>query len=245
MDTCTIRASIAMAVYNGEKYISEQIESIRKLLEKNDEIVVSYDNSDDNTLEIINNFVSIDSRIRVVFDEGKSVESNFNTAVLNCKGKYIFLADQDDVWINDKVNKMCDYFDNHPKTVVLIGNGYTVDKDLNIKDDLFKLFKVSTNPIHNFVKGTYLGCQMAFVSKIKDLVWPVRVSPPLPHDLWLGIFSAFYGEIDLFKDYTILHRLHDNNYTLTSKMSLINVIKNRILFFNTLVYQFVKNLKKK
>ena len=176
-----------------------------------------------------------DSRVRIVYDEGHSVESNFNNAVANCSGKYIFLADQDDVWISDKINVMVDYFEKHSDVKVVISNGDIVDEKLQFVGNLFEQYKISAKPIINFIKGTYLGCQMAFDSDITSKVWPVRVSPPLPHDLWLGVQGARYGKIGLVDKKLILHRIHEDNYSNTSKMNLMGVIKNRLLFLMELM----------
>lgn len=230
-----IRASIAMAAYNGEKYIEEQIESILGLMGEDDELIISYEKSNDETLNLIKKYEAIDGRVHIIGDDKHSVEANFNNAVARCKGKYIFLSDQDDVWINDKINVMVDYFESNKDCVVLISNGYETDDKLNIKGELFDLMNTSSNAIVNFVKGSYLGCQMAFRTRIREKVWPVREQPPLPHDLWLGIQGARFGKVSLIPLKLIKHRLHNNNYSNTSKMNIINVIKNRILFGYELV----------
>lgn len=230
MEKNNVRASVAMAVYNGEKFIREQIDSIINMLGNKDELIISYDESIDSTLVIIKEYEKKDSRIKVVYDDGHSVESNFNNAVNHCSGEYIFLSDQDDVWINDKINVLIKYFENNEECVVVISDGYIVDEKLNIEGSVFEVYNTSSNPLRNFVKGSYLGCQMAFRSCIKSKVWPVKVSPPLPHDLWLGVCGARYGKIGLVKEKLIMHRLHDCNYSNTSKMSLNKVIENRLLF---------------
>ena len=232
-----VRASVAMAAYNGEKYLEEQIDSILDMMSQMDELVISYETSYDRTLEIIQKYVEIDDRVQLVYDSGQSVESNFNNAVMCCKGKYIFLADQDDVWIHNKINKMVDFFEAHQDVKVLIGNGYITDEHLNVVGELFHEYHTSINPIRNFIKGTYLGCQMAFNSDIKNFVWPVCDNPPLAHDLWLGVCGAKYGKIAKLDDKLILHRLHSDNYSNTSKMTIFGVIQNRLLFLKKLIGQ--------
>lgn len=231
----SVRASVAMAVYNGEKYIKQQIDSILAMMTDKDELVISYDKSKDRTLDIIKSYADNDSRVKIVYDDGCSVESNFNNAVANCSGNYIFLADQDDIWINDKINVMVDYFENNTKCVVLISNGYLTNDKLENIGELFKTYSATANTLRNFIKGTYLGCQMAFRASIKQSVWPVRVDPPLPHDLWCGVCGAKYGRIMLLDKMLIQHRLHESNYSNTSKMKVLEVIKNRCLFFYALI----------
>ena len=236
-----IRASIAMAVYNGERYIDEQIESILEMMDEHDELIVSYDTSSDNTLNIIKQYEKEDNRVKVVFDKGHSVESNFNNAVKHCKGRYIFLSDQDDVCINNKINVMCSYFSSHPEVKILISDGYMTDEKLNTISTIFEQIKPHKSGVRNFVKGSYLGCQMAFDSSIKKLVWPVKVTPPLPHDLWLGVLGSHYGKVEIIEDKLIRHRLHGDNYTESSKMKLVPMIKERVLFLDELVKRIRRN----
>ncbi len=233
-----IRASVAMAVYNGQRYVKEQIDSIVELMSDEDELIISYNKSDDHTLDIIKEYESNDSRIKIVFDNGNTVESNFNNAVKYCSGKYIFLADQDDVWFNDKLNKMVHYFEEHKECGILICNGYVTDKNLNRKKDIFHQFHTTNSAVRNFFKGSYLGCQMAFTRKIKDIVWPVCVNPPIAHDLWLGVYGAIYCKVQMIDEPMILHRIHENNYSHTSRMSLIGKIKDRIHFLKQLTIRY-------
>ncbi len=238
-----VRASVAMAVYNGEQYIREQIDSILNMMSEDDEIVISYDESTDETLSIIREYEKADSRIHVVYDDGHSVETNFNNAVANCRGKYIFYADQDDIWINDKINKMVAFFEEHKECVVLIADGYYTDNNMKILDEMFKKDKTTANPLRNYVKGTYLGCQMAFDRDIVKKVFPVRINPNLSHDLWTGIFGSFYGKVMLMDDKLIMHRLHEHNYSNTSKRALPGIIKDRFYFAKELICRYVKNKK--
>lgn len=234
-DKQEIRASVAMTAYNGGTYINEQIDSIINMMGSQDELIISYDISADDTLGIIENYAKQDSRIHIIQNPRSGVESNFNNAVMHCKGKYIFLSDQDDVWINDKINRMIDYFEKNHDCVVLICDGYETTDELERVCGLFQSMRTSTNPLRNFIKGTYLGCQMAFRSSIRDKIWPVQEKPPIPHDLWLGIKGASYGGVKLLHNKLILHREHEDNFTLSSKMSIKGVLNNRFQLLKALL----------
>ena len=95
--------SVCMATYNGEKYIRQQLCSIISQIGEGDEVIISDDGSTDSTLDIVRNMA--DGRIRIV--EGPCRQSptlNFENALSHVKGDYIFLADQDDVWLPGKVS---------------------------------------------------------------------------------------------------------------------------------------------
>ena len=90
------KISVAMATYNGEKYIKKQIESILINLNKDDELIISDDGSKDKTLDIIKSIK--DKRIKIISGPKQGVIKNFENALNNCTGEYIFLSDQDDIW---------------------------------------------------------------------------------------------------------------------------------------------------
>ena len=98
-----MKISVALAAYKGEQYISEQIDSILSQLGENDELIISDDYPGGKTREIVLGYQSKDKRIRYIEGEGKGVVKNFENALRVCTGDVIFLSDQDDVWMPDKV----------------------------------------------------------------------------------------------------------------------------------------------
>ena len=98
--------SIAMATYNGEKYIKDQLDSILVQLGKDDEIIISDDKSTDQTTEIIKKYIKEDSRIKLLEGPQKGFVKNFENALLNCSNEIIFLCDQDDIWLENKKEKV-------------------------------------------------------------------------------------------------------------------------------------------
>jgi len=98
------KISVAIATYNGEKFIQRQLQSILEQLDENAEIIISDDGSSDNTLTVIKNFN--DKRITVLRNPEKGLIKNFENALKHTTGNIIFLADQDDVWVKGKVTTM-------------------------------------------------------------------------------------------------------------------------------------------
>lgn len=97
--------SVCIPTYNGEKYLKQQLDSILVQLEKNDEIIVSDDSSTDSTINLLKSYQ--DPRIRIL--QGNLYKNpifNLENALKHAKGDYIFTADQDDIWKNDKVKQM-------------------------------------------------------------------------------------------------------------------------------------------
>ncbi len=113
------RISVAMVSYNGGQYIGEQIASILPQLGEQDELVVSDDGSADQTLGIIQEYQRQDARVRLVEGPGKGVKKNVEHALRHTEGDYIFLADQDDIWMPDKVKQVMEAFRRQKAMVVI------------------------------------------------------------------------------------------------------------------------------
>ena len=111
--------SVAMAVFNGEKYIKEQILSILKQLNKYDELVISYDKSSDNTYRIISELAIRDNRIKIFSGSSCGIIKNFENALRHCKNDYIFLSDQDDIWLDNKVSYVINELKKSDASVIL------------------------------------------------------------------------------------------------------------------------------
>lgn len=96
--------TILMATYNGHKYIQEQIDSILKQTHQNFELIIQDDCSTDSTLDIVNRYAKKDDRIKVYCNEKNlGYTNNFMALLEKAQGEYIFLSDQDDVWLEDKI----------------------------------------------------------------------------------------------------------------------------------------------
>ena len=121
--------SVAMCTYNGARYIQEQLTSILAQTRKVDEIVICDDGSKDDTLEIIKHTTQSSSvNIRLVQNkENLGFFRNFLQAISLCTGDIIFLSDQDDVWRDDKVEKICDWFNSHVGKDVVFTDALLID----------------------------------------------------------------------------------------------------------------------
>lgn len=161
--------SVCIATYNGEKYIKEQLKSVLLQLSVNDEVVVSDDGSNDNTVELIQSFS--DSRIKLLLkNRFSSPVRNFENALKHAKGDYIFLCDQDDIWFPGKVKTMLSYLKQYD---LVVSDCKVVDADLNVISESFFSGRLSGKGFwKNLIKNTYLGCCMAFRNEVLHYVLP-------------------------------------------------------------------------
>lgn len=200
MDSNT-RVSVAMATYNGEKYINEQIDSIMVNLKENDELVISDDGSKDKTREIIEEYVKNDNRIKLIDGPKNGVKQNFANAISNCNGEYIFLADQDDIWEKNKVELVLNCFNKEKCTLVIHDNQVINENEEVVIPSFFEYRNSGRGKFKNIWKNTYIGCCMAFKSEIKKDILPIPNNIEM-HDQWIGIVNEMVREVCVFKGKT-------------------------------------------
>src|SRR6476620_1984679 len=120
-----MKISVAMCTYNGGRFISEQLQSIIDQELPVDEIVICDDGSKDDTFAVIEKFqTTFPGLIKLHINEvNLRVNKNFEKAISLCKGDFIFLSDQDDVWRKDKTKKILEVFEANPQLEGVFSNG--------------------------------------------------------------------------------------------------------------------------
>lgn len=207
--------SICMATYNGEKYIEKQVDSILQQISIRDELIISDDGSKDDTLEIL---VSLnDSRIKIFNNKGlHGVVPNFENAIRHAAGDYIFLCDQDDIWISNKIDICMKALCN---CNLVIHNSLLMDGVGNVSDiDFFSLRKSTAGYWKNLYKNSFIGCCMAFRREILDYVLPFP-KQILWHDMWIGLMMEKKGKTKFIDDKLLYYRRHGNNASATAEKS--------------------------
>ena len=212
--------SVCVATYNGEKFIREQIESILCQLSSDDEIIVSDDGSTDGTIVIINCIG--DKRIRIIEGPRKhSPTFNFENALKEAKGDYIFLADQDDVWKTNKVEVCMKWLQKYE---CVVSDAEVTDSNLNpLYPSLYAIMQVRQGHIYNTVwKNGYTGCCMAFRRNILEASLPFPKDIPM-HDIWIGNVAAYKYNVKFIPDKLILFRRHKETISCNGKGSKYSI----------------------
>ncbi len=221
--------SVCIATYNGEKYIKEQLTSILEQIELTDEVIISDDHSTDDTLAVIKSLN--ENRIKIYLNEKeKGYTRNFENALEKAKGDIIFLSDQDDVWMNNKVNDCIKALNEND---FVVHDGKIVDENLLEKHhSIFKFRNVNKGFLINFINIKYLGCCMAFKRDILKKALPFPNNQHLvTHDSWLSLVSEMYFKVALINQPLILYRRHGNNTSLggeSGNNSLLKKIQIRL-----------------
>lgn len=216
--------SVCVTTYNGEKYIKQQLDSILCQLDAADEVVISDDGSTDATLDIINSFN--DKRIQMLHHDQSEVKTsflldktthNFANALRHAKGDIIFLSDQDDEWMPNKVAVMCKALENASLAVhdCIVVNS---TMDSVIEPSYFSYIGVHQGVWKNFYKATYLGCCMAMRKEVLDSALPFPKTK-VGHDLWLGIVAEKKYKTVLVNEKLLLYRKHSDSQTTSGTKS--------------------------
>ncbi len=229
--------SICMATYNGEQFIREQIDSILAQISPDDELVISDDSSTDSTCSIITSYH--DSRIVFLHNDSHNFKWNFYNALRHAKGEYIYLADQDDVWLPCKI-QVCQQALRQYDLVV--SDCILTDKSLNvIKPSFFSFYHSGPGIIKNCINNTYFGACMAMRRNVLEAAMPFPETIEMGHDIWLGLVAESIGKVKFLKQPLLYYRRHGlaltnlNQPLLTrSKRSLWTKIKSRFIVLYTI-----------
>ncbi|MCI1958140.1 MAG: glycosyltransferase family 2 protein [Clostridia bacterium] len=228
--------SILLASYNGEKYISQQIESVLNQTYRDFVLYINDDCSTDKTYEIAKAYeTKYPEKIKVTQNQKNSggAKYNFIDMMINHKDDYIMLCDQDDVWMPDKIKITLRKMHNiemksgEGKPILVHTDLKIVDEELNIISPSFKKFmcadynkaKLNNLLIQNIITGCTVMYNRALSKLIKEPEGYIVM-----HDWWLAIIASAFGSIQHVDEATILYRQHGNNSIGVRNMRSIKFI---------------------
>lgn len=239
------KVTILMATYNGIKYISEQLNSIKNQTLSNWELIVRDDGSKDGTKEYMEGQSQLDKRITILEDKfgpTGSPQKNFarllDHVAKSSTANYIFFTDQDDVWLPNKLENFLNVAQNVKSPCLVHSDLTVVDSTLNvINPSFFSQMGLPRNSskgiLYYAFQNNVTGCACMFSSSLLKSATPVpeRV---LMHDWWLAMVTSINGTIEFYPESTVCYRQHDKNSVgafnfknITSTFKIISkIIKN-------------------
>lgn len=227
-----MKVSVAICTYNGEKYISEQLQSILNQSRRVDEIIISDDNSLDDTVKIVEDILvksGISYRL-LINEQSLGVIKNFRQCYEACSGDVIFSCDQDDIWVSDKVEKIISEF-NDPTVDMVATNAFLIDgngqeMELSLRDvlgfDCLDRYHFIDNLLRNYcITGATMAIRREFALKY------YQESSYWLHDGWLAMVAGLKESLVYLDDRLIKYRLHGGNVVGLGKIE--NKDNNRLI----------------
>lgn len=221
-----MRISVAIATYNGERFIEEQLLSIMNQSLKVDEVIICDDGSTDKTVNICKGFIEKHSlKGWSVFQNGENRGYclNFYGAIDKCNGDVIFLSDQDDRWHTDKTEKMVDCLNKNGDISVLSCRYDVIDGEGKIIENsgIPYLGTVFDGSVEYLTADSFIGCSyirgfaMCFKKELKEFLKPIDLKSMLSHDWYICLLGTLKGKTAVLNAKLTDYRYHYNNVSLS------------------------------
>ena len=235
----TDKIAILMATYNGEKYICQQIDSILSQTCKDWELYIHDDGSTDNTIAALESYVEkYPNKIHLI--DGKSTggaKYNFFYLFGQVEAPYYMTCDQDDVWLDKKIELTYDKMltiENKADVPCLV---YTelrvVDSELNtIADTMsgYQSLDCHKRTINQFIlQNSVTGCTMMVNMALRDKMLHITdIDNTIMHDWWAALVAAQFGKTAFIDEPTILYRQHGDNSLGALGINKLSYIVRRV-----------------
>ncbi len=229
--------SVALCTYNGEKFLTEQIESILNQTLAVTEIVVCDDGSQDQTPAILQFYQQHYPNLFRIYINEKNVGSskNFEKALGLCTGDYIFFADQDDSWRKEKVALTVSLFNQNPDALGVFSDAHLINdegqlifKDIGLWSSVKffpELLPNDKSLFHSLIlMGNFLtGATFCVKKEVKSISIPFKTSDNLRfiHDEWLAFLLANNYQLVYTDEKLMSYRLHQNQQLGVGKITRI------------------------
>ncbi|MGM9476824.1 glycosyltransferase [Pedobacter sp. GSP4] len=208
--------SIALCTYNGANFLPQQLDSILNQTYKHIELVIVDDGSSDGTKDLLKQYAAKYGQIKLYFNEKNiGFNANFQKAISYCSGDFIAISDQDDIWLENKLELLyrnigdnwlifsnSSFINEHGEII----GGQILNETFSLKDKTFKSLLFS-----NFVTGH----TSLFSKKFTPFFFPIPNQGF--YDWWMGFVAIYHQKITYLAEKLTLHRIHSNSVMYTLK----------------------------
>lgn len=220
-----MKCSVAMTTYNGEKYIVDLMQSIRMQNRMPDEVIIFDDHSSDRTADIVKKFIHENDfkNWKIIINEERvGWKKNFRRAIRECHEEIVFLADQDDIWMPEKIQKMMDVMESNCKIDLLASNyvaffdGYNKHKEVyrirGLKRDDGKVEHIGIK--RSFLSIMRPGCTFCFRKELYNELKKKDIEE-YPHDSILWATALINNSLYIYNKILIKFRRHGDNASIS------------------------------
>jgi glycosyltransferase involved in cell wall biosynthesis len=212
-----LNIDIIMATYNGEKYIENQILSLMQQTYKNWTLYIHDDGSTDHTLEIVEKYIAIDSRIKLIDDQVKGLKAgkNFLHTLKSSSADYAIFCDQDDIWLESKLEKLYKAIleiDSVDQPVLVYCDGYSWSENGNINPESISTAHAKDLEDFIFFNGGYQGCSIMMNRKLVEMINSYN-GYVYHHDDLVSLMAHTFGRVKFIPEQLMLYRQHSQAVT--------------------------------
>ncbi len=221
-----MRTSLVLSAYNGRDYIVEQLDSLRLQDRPLDEVLIGDDGSSDDTPVLVREYMArfqLDNWSIEENERNKGWRRNFHDLLRQVNGELIFLCDQDDVWLSEKVSEMSCLMESHPEIDVLAcdvdpfyeeGSKAVPNVGKGANDGVFALHPLDGRAVYILRPGCAYCVRKSFLEEIEpywDETWP--------HDAMLWELAQAKGTLALYDKRLVRFRRHEGNASARARMT--------------------------
>jgi glycosyltransferase involved in cell wall biosynthesis len=210
-----VTVTVALATYNGAKFLAEQLDSIQAQTVPDLEIVVSDDGSEDGTWELLEQRAAREPRMRIMRNPStRGVRGNFESAIAAARGAWIAPADQDDIWEADKLAVLLDAVRQAPGAVMAYSDSELIDSDgRRLGKRAFQRMVAfdGGEPLILAFRNCVSGHAMLFHRGLLEVALPFPDAPI--YDWWLATAATSVGRVVRVDRPLVRHRQHGGNVT--------------------------------
>ncbi len=204
------KVQVLLSTYQGEQFLEEQMESLLRQTWKNLEILVRDDGSKDNTRKILEHYSKNYENIRYYPGKNIGVTKSFFELLTKSDAGYVAFCDQDDVWLENKIEAAVRKLKNAKGPALYCSNKILVDKNLHPmkRQDRKQLRPGFGNAV---VECICTGCTAVLNRELADMISARLPEHAILHDWWTYLAASYTGKVIFDKHAYILYRQHEGN----------------------------------
>lgn len=231
-----LTVSVALATFNGERYLSEQLDSIARQSYQPDELVVGDDGSDDRTRELLHGFSGrVPYPVRIATNAPRlGPSANFAAILRRCRGNLVLLSDQDDIWARTRLQRSLEVLEQHPSAAYAFSNAALIDgAGRSLAGELWQSFSFDGRQQRLFSLGrghevllrrnVVTGATM--VIRREYLASALPIPNGWPHDGWFAFLLELQHGAVAVDERWIAYRVHAAQQTGVLRVSALELMR--------------------
>ena len=230
MENLLTEITVFMSTYNGSRYLRDQINSILNQEGVHVKLVVRDDGSSDETLDILNEYVG---KVVVISGINIGCEKSFLELLYsNFKSKYYAFADQDDIWVSDKLKTAIEKIGDDEFPSLYACNLMACDEKMNPIRLVYSKSMIDSTikrSKRDFFCNMH-GCTLVWNDSLQNIIHKYKPKREIAHVVWVCVIGSAVGSFYIDEKEYIFYRLHEKNVSGIA-MNWWGRLRNRVKIY--------------